>query len=137
MEWNNYRSPLEAAIEQYISDGLESRGWTIKRASIAHFQLVGSSTPFIHIGYVRFLKAMGFTEPTMDDLNSLLIGRYWEFVTQHHGTLASEKGMRALRGFWIWANTIGYIKPRRMPADLSALKTKYPFQIKLTLLETK
>ena len=40
MERNNYRAPLEAAIDQYISDGLESRGWTIKRdASVT--QLVG------------------------------------------------------------------------------------------------
>ncbi|MBI3556555.1 MAG: hypothetical protein HY074_09855 [Deltaproteobacteria bacterium] len=40
----------------------------------------------------QFLKAMGVSHPKMDDLSGFFIGRYWEFITQHHGTLAAQKG---------------------------------------------
>lgn len=138
MERKKYQESLESRITQFIDEGVETRRLSIKRAARLHYQLVGSSAPFIHVGYVWFLKARGVAEPKMSDLCGFLIGRYWEFITQHHGTIASEKAMTALRAFWIWCSQSNYITPQRLPADLSPhMRVAKPYRVKIKISETK
>lgn len=128
---------LESRITQLIAEGVETRRFSIKRATSLHFELIGSTVPFVHVGYVRFLKAIGLAEPTMDDLCGFFIGRYWEFITQHHGTLAAQRGMTALRAFWLWASMNGWTTEKQIPADLSPqMNVAKPYRVKVTIKET-
>lgn len=138
MERKQYQDSILERITQFINEGVEIRQFSIKHAARLHFEPVGSTTPLVPIAYVRFLKAMGIADPTMDDLCGHFIGRYWEFITQHHGTLAAEKAMEALRAFWISADMNGFIVHEPMPGDLSpGLKTAKPYRVKVTIKETK
>lgn len=137
MKRKKHQGSLESRITQFIDEGIEGRRISIKKAARLYFDLVGGANPFFHVGYVRFLKRLGLSDPTMKDLSADLIGRYWEFVTQHHGTLASQNGMTALRTFWIWAARNGWSPEKRMPADLSPrMKVAKPYRVRLKIKET-
>lgn len=138
MEREKYPKRLESRVIQFIDEGVELGHFSIKRAAHLYFELVGSSASLSRMGYVQFLKATGLGVPMMDDLNGRRVGRYWEFITQHHGVLASQRAMAALRAFWIWASMNGWTTEKQIPADLSPhMKVAKPYRVRLKIKETE
>lgn len=58
MEQKKYQESLGSRTKQFIDEAIETRRFSIKRAAGYHFELMGSTIPFIHVGYVRFLKGL-------------------------------------------------------------------------------
>ena len=128
---------LTHLIDRFLDDRLEGRRMSLRKASRYRFQLVGSTVPFVHVGYVRFLKSFGIQKPDITDLNSFFIGRYWEFLIQHYGGLQSQHSMEALRALWTWCIKNDLIHDKRMPPDLKGVKVAKPYRVKITVTETK
>ena len=111
---------LTQIIDRFLNEQLELRDMSLRQATRLRFRLIGdASLAFAPIEYVRFLKASGMATPTLADLNSQTVGRYWEFASQHHGTVHTSKAMKALRAFWEWCVANEYIKDRPTPPELS------------------
>lgn len=127
---------LTHIIDQFLDERLEGRRMSLRQATRYRYRLVGdSSLPFAYLGYVRFLKASGVEKPTLRHINSHFVGRYWEFLMQHHGGLHATQAMRALRVFWRWCVTNEYIQDRLMPPDLAGVESADFYRVLTTIEE--
>ncbi len=127
---------LTHMIDRFLDERLEGRRMSLRQATRYRFRLVGdSSLPFVHIGFVRFLKASGVEKPTLKHINDHYVGRYWEFLIQHHGGLQATWAMRALRIFWKWCVMNEYIKDRPMPPDLAGVEAANLYRVRTSIEE--
>lgn len=112
---------LTQTIDRYLDERLEGRRMSLRQAARFRFWLVGDATlSRSPVGFAAFLKASGVECPKLRHIKSHRVGRYWEYLHQHHGGLVASRAMRALRVFWTWCVTNGYIKDRTMPPDLKS-----------------
>ena len=127
---------LTHMIDQFLDERLEGRRMSLRQASRFRFWLVGDSTlSRSRVGFAIFLKATGVETPKLRHINSHQVGRYWEYLIQHHGGLAASRAMRALRAFWTWCVTNGYIKDLTIPPDLKSGGSGDIYRILTTIQE--
>lgn len=110
---------LSELIDLYLEESLKEQRLTLQGISRHRIWIMGdTSLSFLPIGYAQFLKASGIPSPTLGDLNTFRIGRYWEFLAQHLGLIHAVCAMRALRGFWNWCVATKRIQNLTLPPDL-------------------
>ena len=103
MENDRFPAPgvgLEALVDDFLVEKMETRGMSVRRAALFRANLVGISTPNV-MGFTKFLQAMGITEPSARDLTRDKVGAFYEFTLQHYGLLRCCEAMRALRNLCI------------------------------------
>lgn len=128
---------LNLLVDQFLDERLELGHMSVRLAARYRIQLIGdTSTPYYNIGYVLFLNALGIEHPSINELNGHYIGRYWEFLTEHFGTLRSESAMRVLRHFWKWC-AVGNHVSTKLPPDLKVNKVTRRFKVTVKLEEEK
>lgn len=124
---------LEALVDEFLAEKIESCGMSIERAARFRASLVGLSSPNV-IGFTRFLRATGVIEPTTHDLSSDAVAAFYEFTLQHSGALRSADAVRALRNFWIWCKKNGLTREQKMPPDLRVVELEHPWHIQTSIL---
>lgn len=128
---------LTQMIDRYLDECLEGRRMSLRQAARFRFWLVGDATlSRSPVGFVAFLAATGVAAPKLRHINSRRVGRYWEYLIQHHGGLHASRAMRSLRVFWVWCVTNEYIKGRPMPPDLKSGGSADLYRV-LTIIEER
>lgn len=127
---------LTQKVDQFLDERLGLGMMTVRQATRYRFRLVGDPTfSIIPLGYARFLKASGVRKPTLQHINAHYVGRYWEFLTQHHGGLQAAWAMQHLGVFWKWCIANRYIVNRKMPPDLKSTTTNNFYRIRTRIKE--
>ena len=122
-------------MEQFIHEGMDIYRLSFKRACEYRIELVGSSLPFFHVGYIRFLKSFGQIDPQITEMNSFFIGRYWEFLIQHYGAIQAANAVKVLRCFWLWCKENEYLSDP-LPPDLKGAGVDRPYLVLLKIKES-
>jgi hypothetical protein len=129
---------LKKLIVDFLDEQMALSHIDVARVTRLHAELIGSDDfGVIGIGFLKFLKASGIDSPTLEHLSSEQVGRYWEYLTQHHGTLRSASAMRALRTFWRWCQAEGFLEGQALPPDLKVIHPVYPYRLSFVIQEAK
>jgi hypothetical protein len=126
---------LEKMIERFLNEKSGLGLLSIPEVAQLHFHLVGSTVPLLHIGYVRFLKSCGVSEPKVEDLSEFWVGEYHEFLHQNYGELLMETAMDRLWELWDWAQQNGYISGEAVPNALDWPRNPPSFRVHLTIAD--
>lgn len=128
---------LQEVADHFIRQAIEFERLSPRMISNYQMHLVGSPLPFVHIGLIRYLKSMGVSEPRTNDLCSLFVADYWEFLIQHYGAIQAACALKILRTFWRWCCEMKYVQGP-MPADLryGNPRVEHQFRVKIALRQS-
>jgi hypothetical protein len=129
---------LKKLIVDFLDEQMALSHIDVARVTRLHAELIGSDDMGVMgIGFLKFLKASGNDAPTLEHVSSHWIGRYWEYLTQHHGTLRSASAMKSLKTFWRWSQAQGRLQGQSLPPDLKVVTPVYLYRLSFTIQETK